>query len=44
MISGDKLNSKNKMVKDYKVLNVSDKITKIVASYIPYVNKNIWKK
>ena len=27
MISSDKLNSKNKIVKDYKVLNVSDKIT-----------------
>ncbi len=44
MISGNKLNSKNKIVKDYKVLNVSDKITKIVTSYIPYVDKNIWKK
>ena len=43
MISGDKLNSQNKIVKDYKVLNVSDKITKIIKA-IPYVNKNIWKK
>ena len=44
MISSAKLNLKNKIVKDYKVLNLSDKITKIVASYIPYVNKNIWNK
>ncbi len=43
MIDG-KLNSKNKVVKDYKIENVSNKVTKIVNSYIPYINKNIWKK
>ena len=43
MIDG-KLNIKNKIVKDYKVENVSNKVTKIVNSYIPYINKNIWKK
>lgn len=43
MIDG-KLNANNKVVKDYKVLNVSNKIIKIISSYIPYVNKNIWKK
>lgn len=44
MIILGKLNIKNKIVKDYKITNVSDKITKIVTSYIPYINKNIWNK
>lgn len=44
MILDGKLNSKNRIVKDYKVQNVSDKVTKIVTSYIPYINRNIWKR
>lgn len=44
MLLKGNLNYKMKIVKDYKVENVSSKIIKIVNSYIPYVNKNIWKK
>ena len=35
---------RQKLVKDYDVDNVSDKISVIVASYIDYINNNIWKK
>ena len=44
MIIDGKLNDNLKIVKDYKVDNVSSKIVKIINSYIPYINKNIWKK
>ena len=44
MMLDGKLNYKNKIVKEYKIENVSNKVTKIVNSYIPYINKNIWKK
>ena len=44
MLLKGNLNHKMKIVKDYKVENVSSKIIKIINSYIPYVNKNIWKK
>ena len=43
MVDG-KLNYNLKTVRDYKVPNVSSKIVKIISSYIPYINKNIWKK
>ncbi len=33
-----------KIVSDYDVDNVSLKISRIILSYIDYVNKNIWKK
>ena len=29
---------------DYRCKNVSDKMVRIIVSYIDYVNKNIWKK
>ncbi|MCX8058993.1 MAG: UDP-N-acetylglucosamine 2-epimerase (non-hydrolyzing) [Spirochaetes bacterium] len=32
------------LVKDYFVPNVSEKIPRIIISYIDYINKNIWKK
>lgn len=32
------------MLEDYRQANVSDVIVKIIQSYIPYVNKYIWKK
>ena len=32
------------LVKDYNVPNVSEKILRIIHSYIDYVNRNIWKK
>ena len=31
-------------VKDYKSLNVSKKIERIIISYTDYINKNVWKK
>ena len=31
------------MLEDYRQANVSDAIVKIIQSYIPYVNKYIWK-
>ena len=33
-----------KIVNDYDVDNVSLKISRIILSYIDYVNKNVWKK
>ncbi len=35
---------KTKVVFDYNVTNVSDKIVKIIQSYTTFVNKKIWKK
>ena len=32
------------LVKDYDVLNVSDKILRIITSYTDYVNRKTWKK
>ena len=35
---------KNKIVNDYNDENVSDKIVRIIVSYIDFINKNLWKK
>lgn len=32
------------IIKDYDVENVSAKVTKIILSYIDYVNRTVWKK
>ena len=32
------------ITKDYNVDNVSEKIVRIIISYIDYVNDNVWKK
>lgn len=33
-----------KMVDDYKTSNVSEKIMRLIISYLEYVNQNVWKK
>ena len=33
-----------KLVKDYNVDNVSEKIIRVILSYTDYVKKNIWKE
>ena len=40
----EKMKIKNKIVKDYDVDNVSDKIEKIILSYLDYTNDIILKK
>ena len=37
-------NYKSKIYKDYNENEVSSKITRIVTSYIEYVNRQVWKK
>ena len=32
------------LVKDYDVPNVSEKIVRIIHSYIDYINRKVWKK
>lgn len=32
------------LVKDYSMPNVSDKVIRIIISYIDYINANVWKK
>ena len=44
IITNNENSKRQKLVKDYDVENVSDKISVIVASYIDYINNNIWKK
>ena len=40
--------SKNKLeintVSDYKDLNISEKVLRIIFSHVDYINKNVWKK
>lgn len=33
-----------RLVDDYAVPNVSDKVVRIILSYIDYINRNVWKK
>ena len=37
-------NRNSRIVSDYSMPNVSDKIVRIILSYTDYINKNIWKK
>ena len=44
-ISSQSLKSRDFIqVNDYKNLNVSKKIERIIISYTDYINKNVWKK
>jgi UDP-N-acetylglucosamine 2-epimerase (non-hydrolysing) len=50
LINGVKIitnnNSKkiSKLVNDYNVNNISDKISNIIVSYTDYINNKVWKK
>ena len=44
IVTNNENSKRQKLVKDYDVENVSDKISVIVASYIDYINNKIWKK
>jgi UDP-N-acetyl-L-fucosamine synthase len=43
-IQGDKFLSESRVVYDYSMPNVSDKVIRIIHSYIDYVNRTVWKK
>lgn len=44
-ITSHSINSREfNQVNDYKSLNVSKKIERIIISYTDYINKNVWKK
>jgi UDP-N-acetylglucosamine 2-epimerase (non-hydrolysing) len=34
----------DRQIPDFQNINVSQKIMKVVMSYIPYIKENIWKK
>lgn len=46
LLNKQKRNSERTLfkVKDYSFSNVSEKIIRIIISYIDYVNRNVWKK
>lgn len=43
-LKGNNQNPTSRLVSDYSIPNVSDKIVKIIISYTDYINKNVWKK
>ncbi|GHV53585.1 hypothetical protein FACS1894216_11860 [Synergistales bacterium] len=40
----ERLNIERGKVADYRDLNVSAKVIGIIQSYVPIVNRNIWRK
>ena len=43
-LKGNNQNPTSRLVSDYSMPNVSDKIVKIIISYTEYINQNVWKK
>ena len=40
-------NPKSKRIKtanDYLAVNISEKVVRIIFSYVDYINRNVWKK
>ena len=33
-----------RQVQDYSMPNVSEKVVRVIHSYVDYINRNIWKK
>ena len=43
-VNANKNRSEKFQILDYKNKNVSDQVSKIIFSYIEFINKNVWKK
>ena len=44
IVVGQSENSSMRTVEDYNVNNVSQKVVRIIISYIDYINRTVWKK
>jgi len=40
----ESIDKPSRIVSDYNIVNVSDKVMKIIISYTDYINRNVWKK
>jgi UDP-N-acetylglucosamine 2-epimerase (non-hydrolysing) len=43
-VNANKNRSEKFEILDYKNKHVSDQVSKIIFSYIEFINKNVWKK
>jgi UDP-N-acetylglucosamine 2-epimerase (non-hydrolysing) len=43
-VNANKNRSEKFQILDYKNKNVSDQVSKVIFSYIEFINKNVWKK
>ena len=41
---GDRFLLESRLVHDYSMPNVSDKVVRILHSYVDYINRTVWKK